>query len=336
MSLLITGGCGFIGSNFVHRYLQLFPNETVINVDKLTYAGNIGNLRNIKNENYHFICADINDRQIITQLLKQYRPDRIIHMAAESHVDRSIEDSSPFIKTNVLGTLSLLEAIRNTVEWNYKFIHVSTDEVYGSLSLKDPPFTEATPYNPRSPYSASKASSDHLVNAYHHTYGMNNIITNCSNNYGPYQYPEKFIPVIITKALRKESIPVYGKGSNIRDWLHVLDHCDALIRVIEDGVPGEKYNIGGNCQLDNLSLSKMILDYMKIDHKLLKFVTDRKGHDFRYDIDNTKILKELGWAPKIDLNKGLEQTIDWYINNTEWITEVEARAKNFRNNISGR
>jgi dTDP-glucose 4,6-dehydratase len=336
MSLLITGGCGFIGSNFIHRYLSLFPDETVINVDKLTYAGNIANLNSIKKENYHFVCTDINDRQTITQLLTQYRPNCIVHMAAESHVDRSIVDSTPFIKTNVLGTLSLLDAVKNTVDWDYKFIHVSTDEVYGSLSLTDPPFTETTTYNPRSPYSASKASSDHLVNAYHHTYGMNTIITNCSNNYGSYQYPEKFIPVIITKALRKESIPVYGQGSNIRDWLHVLDHCDALIRVLENGVPGEKYNIGGNCQIDNLSLAKMILDYMEISHDLLTFVTDRKGHDFRYDIDNNKIFKDLGWTPSINLNNGLAQTIDWYIDNLDWIKGVEARAKNFRNNISSR
>jgi len=336
MSLLITGGCGFIGSNFIHRYLQLFPNEKVINVDKLTYAGNIANLNDIKNENYHFVCADINDRQIITQLLIRYRPNRIVHMAAESHVDRSIEDSTPFIKTNVLGTLALLESVKNTVDWDYKFIHVSTDEVYGSLSLTDPPFTEVTPYNPRSPYSASKASSDHLVNAYHHTYGMNTIITNCSNNYGSFQYPEKFIPVIITKALRKESIPVYGQGLNIRDWLHVLDHCDALIKVLEHGVPGEKYNIGGNCQIDNLSLAKMILDHMELNHDLLTFVTDRKGHDFRYDIDNSKISKELDWTPAVDLNIGLAQTINWYIDNLDWIEGVEHRAKNFRNNTSSR
>lgn len=322
MTILVTGGCGFIGTNFIRSWLAQ-TNERVVNVDKLTYAGNLSNLQEFREHGaYFFHEGDICDEAFITRVIKAHRPRAIIHMAAESHVDRSISDATPFVKTNIIGTLNLLECVRKSVEWDFKFLHVSTDEVYGSLNAADAPFTEKTPYYPRSPYSASKASSDHFVNAYHHTYGIPTIVTNCSNNYGAYQYPEKFIPVVIKNAMEDKPIPVYGTGMNVRDWIYVEDHVSALLSVLKHGKIGEKYNIGGECQIDNLSLAGKILDIMGKPKSLLQFVEDRKGHDFRYDIDNSKIRTELGWEPSTKLDLGLRMTVQWYKENTEWMSEV--------------
>ena len=324
----MTGGCGFIGTNFIKRYMELFPEERVVNIDKLTYAGNRQNHLNLSADNrYVFLSIDITDSNTIRTLLHNHKPKAIIHFAAESHVDNSIKDSSPFITTNVLGTHNLLECARKYVDWNFKFIHVSTDEVYGSLNLNDPRFTEKTPYDPRSPYSASKAASDHIASAYYHTYDLPVIITNCSNNYGPYQFPEKLIPVVISKVLNNEKVPVYGTGMNIRDWIYVTDHCDGIIKVLENGKFGEKYNIGGNCEVDNITLVNNILDIMGAEKNLIEYVEDRKGHDFRYAIDNTKMANELGWTPKTRLKDGLKQTIDWYILNREWLNVMKNRVK---------
>ena len=318
MTILVTGGCGFIGTNFIIKFSKLYPEERIINLDKLTYAANLGihelNNRFFTSKKYKAYTGDIGSHALVRDLLVEFEPEKIINFAAESHVDRSIHDSSPFIKTNVQGTMNLLDCIRKYVTWDYRLLHVSTDEVYGSLSLDDPAFNEQTPYDPRSPYSASKAASDHLVNAYRHTHGLQTIITNCSNNYGPFQHQEKFIPTIILKALKGEKIPVYGSGSNIRDWLFVEDHCDALIKVLEKGTIGEKYNIGGNEEKTNLDIAKYILDNLVLPHDMIEFVEDRKGHDFRYAIDTTKIERDLGWYSKTFFSKGIEKTIDWYSN----------------------
>jgi dTDP-glucose 4,6-dehydratase len=316
MTILITGGCGFIGTNFIINFAKQFPDETIINLDKLTYAANLGvdelHKRFITNRRYKQCVGDIGSHALVRDLIVKYKPEMIINFAAESHVDRSINDSSPFIKTNVMGTMNLLDCIRKYVTWDYRFLHVSTDEVYGSLLLEDPPFTEQTPYDPRSPYSASKAASDHLVNAYRHTHGLQTIITNCSNNYGPFQHQEKFIPTVILKALGGEKIPVYGNGANIRDWIYVEDHCDALIKVLLEGRIGDKYNIGGKEEKTNLDIAKYILNYLEISHDMIDFVEDRKGHDFRYAIDTTKIELGLGWYSKTFFSKGIEKTIEWY------------------------
>ena len=325
---MVTGGCGFIGTNFIKRYMELFPEERVVNIDKLTYAGNRQNHSKLSADNrYVFLPIDINDSNTIRTLLRNHKPKAIIHFAAESHVDNSIKDSSPFITTNVLGTHNLLECARKYIDWDFKFIHVSTDEVYGSLNLNDPRFTEETAYDPRSPYSASKAASDHIVSAYYHTHNLPVMITNCSNNYGPYQFPEKLVPVIINKVLNNEKVPVYGTGMNIRDWIYVTDHCDGIIKVLENGRLGQKYNIGGNCEVDNITLVNNILDIMGTEKNLIEYVEDRKGHDFRYAIDNTKMANELNWTPKTHLKDGLKQTIDWYLSNKNWLNVMKTRVK---------
>lgn len=318
MTVLITGGSGFIGSNFIHKFISV-TDEKIINIDSQSYAACERNNRRFWSKpQYIFREIDILDSSSINMILRAERPRAIIHFAAESHVDRSISDSSPFLKTNVLGTVNLLECVKNNVDWDFKFIHVSTDEVYGSLSLEDSPSTEDSIYKPNSPYAASKAASDHFVRAYHSTHGIPTIITNCSNNYGPMQHPEKFIPVVITKIIAGEQIPIYGSGLNIRDWIYVKDHCDALMCVLESGSIGEKYNIGGDCQLNNLTLVKTILDMMNESDSFISFVEDRKGHDFRYDINSSKIRNELNWKPRTSLDEGLAETIRWYTYENTW------------------
>lgn len=326
--MLVTGGAGFIGANFVRHVLATQPDINIINLDKLTYAGSLDNLKQLPNEEKHlFVKGDIGDKALIERLLTEHRIDTIVHFAAESHVDRSIASPSAFIETNLVGTFVLLEAARqywlNTNKYDAsqcRFHHISTDEVFGSLNPSDPEFTETTPYQPRSPYSASKAGSDHLVMAYHHTYGLPITLSNCSNNYGPYQHSEKFIPTVINACLTNKPIPVYGKGSNIRDWLYVEDHCRGIIDILNKGKVGECYNIGGNNEWDNLTLAKHIcdtLDRLKPGKKpyqsLIQFVNDRPGHDFRYAICSNKITQELGWQPKETFESGIEKTIRFYL-----------------------
>ncbi len=325
--LLITGGAGFIGSNFVHHWCHNYPQDRVVVLDALTYAGNLDNLKTWQEkEQFRFVKGNICDRNLVDNLLKEENIDVVAHFAAESHVDRSIVGPDAFIKTNLLGTFTLLEAFRHYYqpESPALFLHVSTDEVYGSLSPKDPPFRETTPYAPNSPYSASKAGSDHLARAYYHTYNLPTIITNCSNNYGPYQFPEKLIPLICTNILQGKPLPVYGDGQNVRDWLYVLDHCQALDLVIHQGKPGEVYNIGGNNEVKNIDLVKVIcqlMDELATDlpvspaHNLIEFVKDRPGHDRRYAIDSSKIKTELGWTPSVTIEEGLRKTVQWYLNN---------------------
>jgi len=339
--ILVTGGCGFIGANFIHLALEKLPGCRIINLDKLTYAGNPANLAEFaENPRYHLVKGDINDRQLLDHLFIKEKIDTVVHFAAESHVDRSITGPGEFIRTNIDGTFTLLEAARQA--WsdqtekgaqskNYRFLHVSTDEVYGSLGVTGY-FTETTPYDPRSPYSASKAAADHLARAYFHTYGLPVMVTNCSNNYGPYQFPEKLIPLIINNALEGRPLPVYGDGKNVRDWLYVTDHCQALLTVLEKGKPGDTYNIGGNNERQNLEIVETICDLVdervgKLDnHKprrsLINFVKDRPGHDRRYAIDAGKIARELGWQPAISFDDGIRQTIDWYLENRPWMEAV--------------
>ncbi|MDF1653909.1 MAG: dTDP-glucose 4,6-dehydratase [Coxiellaceae bacterium] len=328
-ALLVTGAAGFIGSNFVRMMLGRESDTTIISLDKLTYAGDLHNLSNLPNEHRHiFIKGDINDEALVASTLRQYNITSIVHFAAESHVDNSILTPKVFIETNVLGTLNLLHQAKQywldelqLNEQQCRFHHVSTDEVYGTLSKTDPAFNEATPYQPNSPYSASKAGSDHIARAYFHTYKLPVTISNCSNNYGPYQHAEKLIPVVINSCLQQAPIPVYGDGSNIRDWLFVTDHCDAIACILEKGTIGEVYNIGGKNELDNLTLIKSICQLMdgyrphNAPHeKLISFVEDRKGHDWRYAIDNSKIQTSLGWQPSQDFDKMLKQTIEFYLN----------------------
>lgn len=332
MRILVTGGAGFIGSNLVR--LLVSQGHTVLNIDKLTYAGNLQSLVDLEHcPNYAFSKTDIVDRDAIDLAVQQFLPQAIMHLAAESHVDRSIDRPSQFIETNVLGTLNLLQASLNY--WKklpsneadkFRFLHVSTDEVYGSLGPLGF-FTEETRYDPHSPYSASKAASDHLARAWFDTYGLPVLVTNCSNNYGPYQFPEKLIPVVILKCLRDEPIPVYGKGENIRDWLYVEDHCEALMLVLQKGKPGNTYNIGGNNELKNIDLVVLLcrlLDQLKPNpsgvsyHQQITFVKDRPGHDLRYAIDASKIRLELGWTPKQDNQSGFLHTVEWYLNNQHW------------------
>lgn len=336
---LVTGGAGFIGSNFV--FMQRAQGYTrIINLDLLTYAGNPKNLEPLKgDQDYIFIHGNIGDRNLVRNLLTKYEPCAIINFAAESHVDRSIDSPEDFIQTNVVGTLHLLEEVRRY--WNnlqdkekdvFRFLHVSTDEVYGSLCPGDPPFNEETPYAPNSPYSASKAASDHLVRAYYHTYGLPTITTNCSNNYGPRQFPEKLIPLMILNALKGKPLPIYGDGLNIRDWLYVEDHCEALRTVLERGKVGEVYNIGGRCEKTNLEIVKTICDLLDkvclqspfAPHaSLITYVKDRPAHDRRYAIDCTKIEKDLGWRAKETFETGLEKTIQWYLENPDWVESVQ-------------
>ncbi len=316
--ILVTGGAGFIGSNFIHYILDERPEYKIINLDLLTYAGNLDNLKDIqKDDRYEFIKGDINDQNLVNKIMSEV--DYVINFAAESHVDRSIKTPKIFVKTNVEGTQTLLEAARKSdVE---RFIQISTDEVYGSLGPTGL-FTESSQLMPNSPYAASKAAADLLVRAYHKTYGLDSIITRCSNNYGPYQFPEKFIPVIILNALNNSPIPVYGDGKYIRDWIYVLDHCSAILLVLEKGRAGEIYNIGANNEIMNIELVRLILKIMNKPESLIKFVEDRPGHDRRYGIDASKIRKELNWSPKYSFEESIQRTIEWYLENKEWINNV--------------
>ena len=315
MKLLITGGAGFIGSNFIHYWLKNYPTDEIINLDLLTYAGNLENLRDIENNpNYQFVKGDICDVVLVNALVKGV--DLIVHFAAESHVDRSIKNSVNFIRTNVEGTRVLLEAAKNN--GNIRFHHISTDEVFGSLKISDPKFNEKTPYDPRSPYSASKAAADHLVRAYYHTYGLPITISNCSNNYGPYQFPEKLIPLFVTNLLIGRNVPVYGEGKNVRDWSHVDDHNRGVDFIIKKGKIGETYCLGGNQEQTNLEITKLILKLMSYGKEKIDHVADRLGHDLRYSIDFAKAKNELGWEPQINFRVGLASTIKWSENNQEW------------------
>lgn len=309
MKILVTGGAGFIGSNFIKLLLKNNSSDSIINLDNLTYSGNLDNLKDVENNNqYRFIKGDICDRNLVNSIFME-GVDWVFNLAAETHVDRSIEDSAPFLTTNVIGTHTLLEA---TKKYNVKrFIHISTDEVYGSLG-KEGYFTENSPIQPNNPYSASKASSDLLVKAYYETFGMDVVITRCSNNYGPYQYPEKLIPLFISNALADKPVPIYGDGLNIRDWIYVEDHCQAILMVAQKGKSGEVYNIGTDSELTNLEMTDKILELLNKPQSLKKFVTDRKGHDHRYAIDSSKIKNEIGWEPMITFEMGIKKTIEWY------------------------
>ena len=337
-TLLVTGGAGFIGSCFV-RLLAGQGAAQVVNLDKLTYAGNLDSLEPVAGvAGYRFVHGDIGDRGLVAALLREHRPDAVVHFAAESHVDRSIDGPRVFLETNVVGTFELLVEARRYWEElaapereRFRFLHVSTDEVYGSLGPEDPPFSETTAYDPHSPYSASKAASDHFVRAFHHTYGLPALITNCSNNYGPYQFPEKLIPLIILNALEGKPLPVYGDGQNVRDWLFVEDHCRAIARVLEAGRPGQTYTVGGHSERTNLEVVETIcaaVDALRPDlahgptRSLIRFVADRPGHDRRYAIDTAKIERELSWRPTVDFTTGLRRTVAWYLENPGWVERV--------------
>jgi dTDP-glucose 4,6-dehydratase len=332
-TLLVTGGAGFIASNFIYYWIQQHPEDRIINLDALTYAGNLENLTAVEHlSNYRFVHGNIGDSTLLSELFAKEQIDTVVNFAAESHVDRSILGPEAFIQTNVNGTFSLLEAAR--AAWsgdtsNCRFLHISTDEVYGSLGPLDPAFSESNPYKPNSPYSASKASSDHLVRAYYHTYGLPVLTTNCSNNYGPYQFPEKLIPLVIVNALEQKPLPIYGDGLNIRDWLYVEDHCSGIEAVLQKGLTGETYNIGGNNEWSNIDIVKFIcerLDELRPGRKptadLITYVGDRPGHDRRYSIDGTKIRTEIGWQPKYTFAAGMDKTIRWLLDNDAWLSNV--------------
>ena len=332
-TILITGGAGFIGSHVVRLFVENYPEYKIVNLDSLTYAGNLENIKDIdKSPNYEFVKADIRDAEVINQLFDKYQFDGVLHLAAESHVDRSISDPMAFITTNIIGTVNLLNAARSIWKNSFdgkRFYHISTDEVYGSLG-DEGFFLENTAYDPRSPYSASKASSDHLVRAYSHTYGLPVVLTNCSNNYGPNQFPEKLIPLAVNNMKNNKPIPIYGKGENIRDWLYVVDHARAIDLVYHKGVLGETYNIGGHNEWQNIDLIRKMCEIMdrKLDRKpgstakLISFVKDRAGHDMRYAIDASKIKDELGWVPSLQFEEGIEKTIDWYLANQQWMDRI--------------
>lgn len=333
-TVLVTGGCGFIGSNFLNLVVPRHPETRFINLDGLTYAGNPINLTGIQSlPNYNFSHVDIRDSERVSGVFDLYRPDYVVHFAAESHVDRSISGPKTTVETNVMGTLNLLEAARSTWESfeGKVFHHVSTDEVYGSLGPEGF-FTETTPYDPSSPYSASKAASDHLVRAYHRTFGLPVKVTNCSNNYGPYHFPEKLIPLMTLNCLDRKPLPVYGDGSNVRDWLYVTDHCEAIWKVATEGTVGETYNVGGDSERSNLQVVNAIIDAVASEtncergdlEKLITYVTDRPGHDWRYAIDATKIKQDLGWKPTVEFEEGIKKTVQWYIAHPEWVTHVKS------------
>lgn len=366
-NLLITGGAGFIGSHVVRLFVKKYPDYRIVNVDKLTYAGNLANLRDVEQApNYVFVRADICDYDRMSALMREYEVDGVIHLAAESHVDRSIKDPFTFAKTNVLGTLSLLEAARaywESREERYDgklFYHISTDEVYGALSLTCPEgrrdavsahevygdefFTEATKYDPHSPYSASKASSDHFVRAYHDTYGMPTLVTNCSNNYGPYQFPEKLIPLFINNIRHRKPLPVYGRGENVRDWLYVEDHARAIDTIFHKGKVSETYNIGGFNEWKNIDIVRVIIRTVDrllgnpegFSDELITYVTDRKGHDLRYAIDSRKLKRELGWEPSLQFEEGIERTVRWYLDNQAWLDNITSgEYENYYANMYG-
>ncbi|GAB3542690.1 dTDP-glucose 4,6-dehydratase [Pontibacter brevis] len=333
MKILITGGAGFIGSHVVRLFVNKYPNYQIFNLDKLTYAGNLANLTDIEDkENYTFLKGDIVDAAYVEDIFSEYRFDAVVHLAAESHVDRSITDPLAFVYTNVIGTVNLLNTARK--QWadnlqDHVFYHISTDEVYGSLG-EEGLFTEETAYDPRSPYSASKASSDHFVRAYYHTYGLPVKISNCSNNYGPNHFPEKLIPLAINNIRNEKPVPVYGKGENVRDWLYVIDHARAIDVIFHKGKVGETYNIGGVNEWKNIDLIELLCDQMdeKLgreqghSRKLITYVKDRAGHDLRYAIDSSKLMSELGWKPSVTFEEGLSKTVDWYLQNTEWLENV--------------
>jgi dTDP-glucose 4,6-dehydratase len=339
--ILVTGGAGFIGANFVLDWIAA-TGEAVLNLDAMTYAGNLESLDTLSGNPLHkFVQGDICDEKLVDELMRRHRPRAIVHFAAESHVDRSIHGPGAFVRTNVQGTFTLLEAVR--AHWsaldgsesaNFRFLHVSTDEVYGSLGPGDAPFTEDHPYEPNSPYSASKAASDHLVRAWHHTYGLPVLTTNCSNNYGPYQFPEKLIPLVIVNALAGKPLPIYGDGMNVRDWLYVRDHCAAIREVLARGTVGQTYNIGGWNEKPNIEIVRLIcrfLDELRPDtsgsyERLITFVKDRPGHDRRYAIDASKIHRELGWRPQETFESGLQKTVSWYLQNTQWVSDVQSGA----------
>ena len=333
-NILITGGAGFIGSHVVRLFVTKYPEYHIINLDKLTYAGNLANLADIEQQpNYTFVKADICDFEKILELFRQHSIDGVIHLAAESHVDRSIKDPFTFAQTNVMGTLSLLQAAKVSWDGQYdgkRFYHISTDEVYGALKFDGTFFTETTKYDPHSPYSASKASSDHFVRAFHDTFGMPTLVTNCSNNYGPYQFPEKLIPLFINNIRHNKPLPVYGKGENVRDWLYVVDHARAIDLIFHNGKVAETYNIGGFNEWKNIDLIRVLIKTVDrllgrpegASEKLITYVTDRAGHDLRYAINSTKLKNELGWEPSLQFEEGIEKTVKWYLDNQEWLDQV--------------
>jgi dTDP-glucose 4,6-dehydratase len=338
MTILVTGGAGFIGSNFVHAWLAQY-DEVLVNLDKLTYAGNLRNLRALAGDRrHHFVQGDIGDTTLVSQLLATHQPRAVLHFAAESHVDRSIHGPMDFIQTNVVGTFQLLESVRaywagldDQAKQDFRFLHVSTDEVYGSLAPDAPAFSETNPFEPNSPYSASKAASDHLVRAWHHTYGLPVLTTNCSNNYGPYHFPEKLIPLVIHNALTGKPLPIYGDGQQVRDWLYVEDHCKAIMRVLQDGRLGETYNVGGWNEKPNIEVVRTLCSLLdelqpRADGQSyatqMMFVKDRLGHDRRYAIDARKLKRELGWRPEETFESGLRKTVQWYLGHGDWVEEV--------------